>query len=463
MLIRFKVSNFLSFYEEQTFSMIAGATKKKEEHLIDEDNLKLLKFSAIYGANASGKSNLLKAIDLSKSIILRGIFANFNNLYCRINAKNAQENSSFEFEIKLKDKFYAYGFDILLSQNSIKGEWLYEIDKKKNKDVLIYTRELNKDITINEEYFDNNREIVDRLYLYASDIKNQDNILLLTIMNKNKETLYNENSNNKIVILKELFSWFAQSLTIITPQRTVDNSLYFLSEENIEKISDIIGTFGTGIKKCRYEKSSMDEISGKVRPPEVLKDISNTLEMTYLKNVKDNPNFKVAQGILRLNREMYVLKKTQDPEINVLKIVLEHKNDESFYSFNEESDGTQRLFDLIEVLLNQNKEKVYFIDEIDRCLHPQLTYKFIKTFLNKEDKNNQLVVTTHESRLLNFDLLRRDEIWFANRKKYGPTELYSLEEYNERFDKKIDKAYLEGRYGGVPIFETLFPIGDDNS
>ena len=71
-----------------------------------------------------------------------------------------------------------------------------------------------------------------------------------------------------------------------------------------------------------------------------------------------------------------------------------------------------------------------------------------------------MIVTTHESRLLNFELLRRDEVWFANREKYGPTELYSLEDYNERFDKKIDKAYLEGRYGGVPIFETVFPVGD---
>ena len=132
--------------------------------------------------------------------------------------------------------------------------------------------------------------------------------------------------------------------------------------------------------------------------------------------------------------------------------------------FSEESDGTQRLFDLIEILINKDKEKIYLIDELDRCLHPELTYEFVKRFLsNTKDKNTQLIVTTHESRLLNFDLLRRDEIWFANREKNGPTELYSLEDYNERFDKKIDKAYLEGRYGGVPIFETIFPVGDEEN
>ena len=110
--------------------------------------------------------------------------------------------------------------------------------------------------------------------------------------------------------------------------------------------------------------------------------------------------------------------------------------------------------------MNKDTERVYLIDELDRCFHPELTYKFVERFLNFTNNNSQLIVTTHESRLLNFDLLRRDEIWFANREKNGPTELYSLERYNERFDKKIDKAYLEGRYGGVPLFETLFPVGD---
>lgn len=463
MLIKFKVSNFLSFCEEQQFSLISGISKKKEEHIIDKNDLKLLKFSAIYGANASGKSNLLKAVEFSKSIIIKGIFSNVNNLYCRINKSNSSKISSFEFEIKLKDKLFAYGFDILLSENSIKAEWLYEIDQKKDKDVLIFTRKLNEDININEQYFDNN-DIVTRLNVYYSDMKTQDNVLFLTIMNKNKDTLYKDYLTNNITIFRDLFMWFVNSLVIITPQALLDNSPYFLSEENIEKINEIIATFGTGIKKCKYEEISSEELIGKIQPPDLLKNIINNLEMTYLNNVKNGNETKEVQGVLRINKEMYILKKNSQPGIRVNRVVLEHKNNDGAYSFEEESDGTQRLFDLIEILLDRKNEKVYFIDEIDRCLHPQLTYKIIETFLNKYKNNNtQLIVTTHESRLLNFDLLRRDEIWFANRNKYGPTELYSLEEYNERFDKKIDKAYLEGRYGGVPIFETIFPIGDEEA
>ena len=463
MLIRFKVSNFLSFYKEQQFSLIAGASKKKEEHLINDEDLKLLKFSAIYGANASGKSNLLKAVDFAKAIILKGVFTNTRNFYCRINRNNAKEISSFEFEIKLNNRIFAYGFDILLSENSIKAEWLYELDRSKNKEVLIFNRQINEEININGDFFENNQDIVTRLKMYYSDMKTQDNVLFLTIMNKNKDTLYKEYSKNNIRILKDLFIWFKNSLVIISPQSLLDNSIYFLSEESIENINDLISAFGTGIKKCRYEEIQIEELIGKVQPPEAIKDILNDLEMTYLNNVKHRVSSRPVQGVLRINKEMYILQKGEAPSIQVKKVVLEHKNNESLYSFSEESDGTQRLFDLIEILIERKEEKVYFIDEIDRCLHPQLTYKFVETFLSKlKNENTQLIVTSHESRLLNFNLLRRDEIWFANRTKYGPTELYSLEEYNERFDKKIDKAYLDGRYGGVPIFESVFPVGDDS-
>jgi AAA15 family ATPase/GTPase len=92
-----------------------------------------------------------------------------------------------------------------------------------------------------------------------------------------------------------------------------------------------------------------------------------------------------------------------------------------------------------------------------------LTYKFIQEFLNAALKRNiQLIITTHESRLLDLGLLRQDEIWIANKNTAGETELYSLDEYNLRFDKKVDKAYLEGRYGGIPNFSTVFPAKEDN-
>lgn len=457
MLIRFRTSNFLSFDQEQELSMIAGNTKKKENHLIDENNLKLLKFSAIYGANASGKSNLFKAINFSKNIILGGIKVNLANLYCRIKDSNKNKISSFEYEIKIDNRFYAYGFDLMLSKNSIKAEWLYELDKNKNKEVLIFNRRLNEDININNEYFDNDDAIISRLNVYYSDMKSQDTILFLTVMNKDKETLYKENSTNNVCILKKIFNWFINSLIIIFPQSGLDNTPFFSSEESIERINEIISKFGTGISECKVVEANFQELQAAI-PPEILRDMINKIESEYVNSQKNNTN--IQQASIRINRELYIIRKTSINNLKIEKIVLKHKNNDSQYAFSEESDGTQRLFDLIEILMNKDTERVYLIDELDRCFHPELTYKFVERFLNFTNNNSQLIVTTHESRLLNFDLLRRDEIWFANREKNGPTELYSLERYNERFDKKIDKAYLEGRYGGVPLFETLFPVGD---
>ncbi len=453
MLIRFRTSNFLSFDQEQELSMIAGNTKKKENHLIDENNLKLLKFSAIYGANASGKSNLFKAIACSKNIIIGGIKANLTNLYCRIKDINKDKLSSFEYEIKINSKFYAYGFDVMLSKNSIQAEWLYELDKNKNKEILIYTRKINEDIKINREYFNNNKDILDRLNVYYSDMKSKDTILFLTIMNKDKETLYRDNPTNNVCILRNIFNWFINSLIIIFPNVGLDNTPFFSSEKNIEKINKIISKFGTGISECKVVKASFQELQAAI-PPEILRNMINTIQNDYVNSQKNDT--EIQQAFIRINRELYIIKK----DLNVEKIILKHKNNDSQYAFSEESDGTQRLFDLIEILMDKDNEKIYLIDELDRCFHPELTYKFVQRFLNFANNNSQLIVTTHESRLLNFDLLRRDEIWFANREKNGPTELYSLEKYNERFDKKIDKAYLEGRYGGVPLFETLFPVGD---
>lgn len=456
MLIRFKVSNFLSFDEIQELSMISGKTRSKLEHIQeDDDYLKLLKFSAIFGANASGKSSLLKAMAYAQFTVLNGIQFSGNS-YCKIYSKNKEKISTFDFEIKIDNKYYSYGFDVLLYKNEIKAEWLYELCSGEEK--AIFIREINKEMQLNEEYF-KDEETVGRLKIYANDIQNQDNILFLTIMNNNKNTLY-MNENNKVIIFKKIFDWFRQTLTIILPEgKPIDDS-YYASEENLEKITEIVSKFGTGISKCKIQDIKMEELSAKI-PPQILNDVIRFTENNFMNITKQGVKNAKANSFLRVNRELYIFEKKNNESIKTKTIKFEHENNEGEYSFSEESDGTIRILDLIEILLNNKTNKVYFIDELDRCLHPQLTYKFIETFLNQtNNKNIQLIVTTHESRLLDFDLLRRDEIWFADREKYGPTKLYSLEDYNERFDKKIDKAYLEGRYGGVPIFETVYPIGD---
>ena len=446
MLISYTISNFLSFDSKQTISMVAGAPKKKADHCINKGKIKILKFAELYGANASGKSNLIKAVAFFKKIVLEGVKTNWSNCYYRGKKDNKDKLSTFDFEFEIDNKIYTYGFDILLSKNSIRAERLYELKPEKD-DILIFNRTTNGDIKLNENYFDS--DTLYRLNIYYSDIKSQDNILFLTLMNINKDSLYEENPCNSVIIFRKVFNWFLNSLVVIFPDVYLDNSKFFISNQKINEINSLISKFGTGISECKMIDCQLDELQSKL-PPAIFNNLINQFEK-FASARTDEKNPRVS---IRINKDIYFLsKKGGSYQLN--KIVFEHRNDEGSYEFYEESDGTQRLFDLIQVLMDDGFEKVYFIDELNRCFHPDLSLEFVKSFFAKTT-NSQLIVTTHEIRLLDLDLLRRDEIWFCERKSNGPTNLYSLEEFGERFDRKIDKAYLDGRYGGIPFFNNYF-------
>ena len=195
-------------------------------------------------------------------------------------------------------------------------------------------------------------------------------------------------------------------------------------------------------------------------PGEVRENIKREIGRCYYSRasteIQDNDIFMLRNGT-----DFFMIE-AMGEKLNYSMIKFKHDKKNILFQLEEESDGTIRLLDLLEIILS-GEGKTYFLDELDRCLHPSLTYKFVDTFLQiAAEKDIQLVVTTHESRLLDFDLLRRDEIWFVDKRKTGESDIYSLEEYNKRFDQKIDKAYLEGRYGGVPVFSTVFPIKEES-
>lgn len=143
-------------------------------------------------------------------------------------------------------------------------------------------------------------------------------------------------------------------------------------------------------------------------------------------------------------------------QFSIINLVCLIKNSRStsLFSLGEESDGTIRLLDLLEVLLSTLPNMVYVIDEVSRCLHPLLTKQFVQNFLSlAAARNVQLIVTTHGANLMNLDLLRQDEIGFVEKQEDdGTSVIYGLEEFGARFDKRIRKACLEGQYNAVPKF-----------
>lgn len=190
MLIRFNVKNFLSFFENESgqseeFSMIAGKVRNKKEHIYDNDKIKLLKFAAVYGANASGKSNLVKALDFMKKTIVDGLPKGHTDMYCKIDKQNKEKESYFELEIMLDGRYYAYGFEIILSQSKFVSEWLIEL-KSDGSEKVIFSRDIE-----NSKFEFGNvlqwKGLIEKLEVYAEDIQDDDSVLLLTMMNTNKK------------------------------------------------------------------------------------------------------------------------------------------------------------------------------------------------------------------------------------------------------------------------------------
>ena len=456
MLIRFNVGNFLSFDEIQEFSMIAGKTRSKTRHIYSNDKIKLLKFAALFGANASGKSNLVEAIDFSRDLVIYGLPEGHTNKYHKGSNLGRDKKSYFEFEVKLDDKYYSYGYEICLNRSKIISEWMIELSSN-GADKEIFSRDVETGEYSISKYF-SHKQLINKLDIYSDDVKNDGTILFLRLMNQNKDNIYKE--FEEACIFRNMYEWLKNGLNINYPDRPISNYSYFMTNERLDEINKVIEAFGMGITNFKIVDVSPETIARNL-PKDLMQRIISDLEKKTREELCENEEDKVSNKIMIRGgrKEFVILEIAAEDEIIAKTIKFGHENNENLFDLSEESDGTVRILDLLEILLDRSCDKTYVIDEIDRCLHPQLTYKFVETFLElAENRNIQLVVTSHESRLLDFELLRRDEIWFVDKDKKGESNLYSLEEYNTRFDQKIDKAYLEGRYGGVPVFNTVFPI-----
>ncbi|MCR5237404.1 MAG: ATP/GTP-binding protein [Lachnospiraceae bacterium] len=462
MLKRFNVKNVYSFAaradgQSEEFSMIAGRVRGKKEHIYNDGKLKLLKFAAIYGANASGKSNLVKAMDLMKSIVLGGLPDGHTEKYCKVDPENKNKPSYFEIEIMLGQKYYAYGFEVILSQSRFISEWLVELNAD-NTEKELFTRNIEEgSYKFGGDL--NKKGLKERLEVYADDISDNDSVLFLTIMNQNKKNVYSKYKT--AMALNNVYMWIRDSFAIIYPDQPLSMYEYLSKTEQTDEICKLISAFGTGITDFEIVNVDIEQILSRLMPP-IQKEVIRRIEeqQAILRQSKHLRSFNLA---MRSRDNFFIITLSSDDSIECRTIEFTHGKKGALFALNEESDGTVRILDLLEILI-AGEGKTYVIDELDRCLHPMLSYKFVDTFFRMaENKNIQLIVTTHESRLMDFDLLRRDEIWFVDKKESGESDIYSLEEYNARFDQKIDKAYMDGRYGGVPIFSTIFPVVEGNS
>ena len=451
MFIGFSVSNFLSFKTTQTMSMIASKVARHKQHILMGNGKKVLKTGLIYGANAGGKSNFIKAIDFSRDIILEGLEqVDLNKKYFRIDTSNYKVPGVFEYRLMTQSgKEYSYGIAISYAEKEIISEWLIRIEKN-GSETFVFNRDINEDgenITESEIKYENREEAI-RWQVYLEDFgKNISDPL------KKKTILSDiaERSGKQVGIFKEIldvYNWF-QSIIILFPTSQYSGLNQMIEKENVRQFfSKMMQYFDTGIMSVESKQGPMDF-------DKIFEGIpAEYAEKLKIKISNDITNESV---LCKVNNQIYSLKKDDDGNIITTKMMQNHGNGQDLFEYADESDGTKRLFDLIPLFYEYNGNRVIFIDEIDRSLHTNLTRRFLELFYKLTERDNsQLIATTHDSNLLDLDLIRQDEIWFVERVKDQSSRMYSLNRYKERYDKRVDKEYLLGRYEAVPVFNEEF-------
>lgn len=430
MLVQFSVKNYKAFKEKQIFSMVASTKYATHDatHTFEEKGLKLLKGAVLYGANASGKSAMVESMEFFRNFIAESSKESLINEEIptkpfKLSTTTENEPSEFEIIFIHKNEQYRYGFEV--TQTKVIAEWLYI----KNKREVEYFYRDEDGYELNNSKFKIGKIITDQNMV-------RDNALLLSVAAQFNDPVATE-SMNWMEFLFPISALNIEDYGAITAAVAKVDADYKSSVLKFLQKADL------GIDDFRVETSSSKKVSA------VLKTI---------KDEEKKVDFSTGNDIKTLHRKY---DENNAPLTDYAVFDLEK----------EESKGTQKYFQLIALLIFTLQEGyILIIDELDARLHTKIVSSIIELFHNPEinTKNAQLIITTHNTNLLDEDTYRRDQVWFVDKDRYGASTLYSLNSFKNSSATKgnYEKKYLEGRYGAIPYIQTidnlLSTIKDEN-
>jgi len=441
MLIRLLVKNLFSFKELTEFNMLPGRFNRMPYHVYENNGIELLKLNAMYGANGAGKSNLIK------SLALLSQFIETSNLPIEF----LIETFKFDKDSRIKDVYLGvefvkdevpYYYGITINQGIVVEEELQISGVGKKEDYTLFLRtdksgEKNLELTFCREVMEDKEASVFPFFL-----KNE-------VLERNKPLLFHMGSrkNKAFDSMKKALKWFTHDLVLVMPNaRPSGLTLHLEEDADFYKFaSDVMQAFNTGIKSINVETIPIEEFFGendKLQAERIAADLkANSVKVKSFLTAHEEILFVLHQNKVVAKR-LYFLHDTDGGEVK--------------FTAAEESDGTRRLLDYLPAFYAAIKAKrVYIIDEIERSIHPLLIKELISKFSHDQSTHGQLIFSTHESNLLDQDIFRPDEIWFAEKNKDGSTEVYALSEFKEHHTLDIRKGYLNGRYGGIPFLGNL--------
>ncbi len=451
MLIQFVVENFLSFEKEAVLNMIATKNGSYPKHICQNTggkNIKLLRLGALYGANAAGKSNFVKALDFAKNLLLNGTKGEqlIPIQPFRLNQERHNQPSKFDFTFKYEGIVYNYGFKV--NSTKVCEEWLFATPNK--VEVRYFERITDEANKVKVEFgasLAGKKSSSQRQFLSFVGQGTRPNQLFLT-----------EAFNRNVAQVKPIIHWFSNVLEIIDAESRY-NSLEIRTHKD-KPFTEFLGNFlrlaGTGIEGITTHHIPWQD--------EHFREMPEELKQKVLESLNKGPVF--FQGPMA--GEQYGLMLNDSKQPLMIKLKTHHKmanGQKVLFDLADESEGTQRLINLLPALAStKSSEKVWVIDELDRRLHPLLSRMFIEAYLECDDETpkGQLIFTTHDTNLLNSDLLRKDEIWFVEKDAGGASYLYSLVDFRIQPSLNIEKGYLQGRFGAIPFIGDLSRLGWDS-
>lgn len=443
MIIYFSVSNFKSFKDKIEFNMLAGNYKRFPEHICTDVNPNLLRATAIYGNNGAGKSNLIIAIEKLRSIVVGELEVEHNeNLRC-FKLDPECINKPITFEIEFITNGNRYNYHISFFKNKIIEEWLVKV-LPNNKLEELFERKIHNSKTVltvgdKKKLRKNTKEQL-RMEIYAEELDKKGNKPFIL-----------DGMDKQIKSLAEPFFWFLFELNIVRSTYKFGGRVNSFEDEMMHDLAKImIESLNLGIEDIRVESMPLEDFFGKgddVRIEEIKKDLDEL----------DGAPLFLQKGLIE-----YSLHKKEDKYL-ASRLITIHKNGVEFELY-EESTGTQKIIELLPSIVGAIlEEKVYIFDEIENSKHPEVIKELIKLYLLAgSNRKGQLIFSTHECNLLDLDLLRQDEIWFAEKDYNGVSHIYSLSDFKPRYDKDIRKGYLEGQFTTIPFFTHPTDLNWDN-
>ena len=426
MIVSFSVENWMSFRDKATLSMVASRERQHGERLarLDKYQMRLLPAAAVYGGNASGKTNLFKALAFAKTQVVTGTQPG-KPIAVRpflLDEEHSKQPTRFEFELLIDDVIYAFSFAV--TRANVIDERLVRVGGTGER--TLYDRRSG-----NIEF--------DR------SLKDDAQFLSFAFRGTRSNQLFLTNSvSQNVQQFQPIYAWFDSVLQIVEPD---ERSLFYSENHRLSvAMNDKLRDYDTGISRIDSVEVPFEHVQVLEPARTRIRELTDD-EVAYAEDTSDNP----------------LLVTRKDGDIIVMKrVAIHHMADgaEAPFDVSDESDGSKRLINLLPVFLDpgvDDAERVYIVDELDRSLHTLLSRRLLEDYLATRSARTrtQLLVTTHDVLLMDQRWLRRDEMWVTERDYAGSSRLLSFSEYRDvRYDKDIRKSYLQGRLGGIPRIIT---------